>query len=275
MRISILHITRYAYGEPARYAVQALRLTPPSFDGQEVVSWSIRAPGIERASTFRDGFGNLVHLVNTGTEHTSLEIAAEGVIETSDRAGLVRGLGEAAPVRVFLRKTPATSPDAAIRTLAARVAGERDEVARLHALMAAVRTAVDYAIGETDSTTTAAEALHRGRGVCQDHAHVFIAAARVLGAPARYVNGYMVAEGEGPAEAHHGWAEAWADGVGWIGFDVANLICPTERYVRLATGLDAPSAAPIRGSRRGGPTEELDVRVEVAQQNAQQQQQRQ
>ncbi len=111
--------------------------------------------------------------------------------------------------------------------------------------------------------------------MCQDHAHIFIAAARTLGIPARYVTGYLLMEdtsdGAGPAEAHHAWAEAWVESLGWVGFDVANRICPTERYVRLAAGLDAGYAAPIVGSRRGGADEKLDVSVAVQQQQSAQQ----
>jgi transglutaminase-like putative cysteine protease len=271
MRIAIRHTTRYVYGEPAGYSVQSLRLTPPEFDGQRTIAWTIRAPGIEHASTFRDGFGNRAHLISIAEPHDGISIDAEGVVETSDRAGVVKGLGEVAPARVFLRSTPLTAADDAIRDLA-RSAADTDPIARLHQLMSAVADRVAYVPGETHSETTAAEALAAAKGVCQDHAHVFIAAARVLCVPARYVNGYMIAdEGQRAAEAHHGWAEAFVDGIGWIGFDPANRICPADHYVRLATGLDAHSAAPIRGSRRGGDSERLDVRVEVAQQGASQQ----
>ena len=112
---------------------------------------------------------------------------------------------------------------------------------------------VAYEVGVTNTHTTAADALKDGRGVCQDHAHVFISAARSLGIPARYVSGYLLAgTGDEPSDANHAWAEAWLDGLGWVGFDPANGVCPTDRYVRLASGLDAAFAAPIRGTRRGG-----------------------
>lgn len=270
MRIGILHTTRYVYDAPSSYSVQTLRLTPPEFDGQRVVAWTIRAPGIERASSFRDGFGNRAHLVTINGAHSDVTIEAEGIVETTDRHGIVHGLLEVAPARVYLRSTRITAPDNPIRELAA-IATDADPVARLHQLMHGVADAITYTVGETGSETTAAEALARGRGVCQDHAHVFITAARLHGVPARYVTGYMVAEPGEPAEAHHGWAEAWVEGVGWVGFDPANRICPTDRYVRLATGLDAASAAPVRGSRHGSESEQLDVRVEVAQQGANQQ----
>lgn len=269
MRISIGHVSRYMYGQPVQYSIQTLRLTPPSFNGQRVVEWLITAPGFGTARRFRDGFGNVAHLVSyTGTLDESV-ILAKGVVETSDKAGLVQGLPEVAPVRVYLRGTDITQAGEAIRELA-RKSCPSPTINGFHRLMNAVRDAVDYKIGTTSETTTAEEALAAGEGVCQDHAHIFIAAARSLGVPARYVNGYFVSGDDEPAEAHHAWAEVWADGLGWVGFDAANRVCPTDHYVRLATGLDAPSAAPIRGNRRGGANEALDVIVEVQQQNTQQ-----
>ena len=166
-----------------------------------------------------------------------------------------------------------TAPDDAIRALALAAVGD-DPISRLHGLMHAVRAAVHYEIGATTSATTAAEALRIGRGVCQDHAHVFIAAARTLGYPARYVSGYFIAGADdAAAEAAHAWAEAHVGSLGWIGFDPANGFCPTDRYVRLSAGLDAAGAAPVRGSRSGGSNEALDVAVEVLQQVGQQQSQ--
>ncbi len=269
MRISIGHVSRYSYGEPVNYSIQTLRLTPPSFVGQRVVEWQITAPGIETAKRFRDGFGNAAQLVTFTGAHDESVIIAKGVVETEDRAGLVQGLAGIAPVRVYLRETQKTRAGDAIRELAHR-ACPTPSIDGYHSLMNAVRDAIDYEIGTTTEHTDAETALADGRGVCQDHAHVFIAAARCLGVPARYVNGYFVSGADEPAEAHHAWAEVWADGLGWIGFDPANRMCPTDHYVRLVTGLDAASAAPIRGTRRGGTNEALDVIVEVQQQNNQQ-----
>ncbi len=269
MLLSVSHVTRYLYEDAARYTVQSLRMTPPSFAGQTVHSWQITAPGIETATTFRDAFGNIVHLTSITGEHSEIVCKCEGVVEVEDRAGIVRGLPEAAPVRVFLRETGKTQPDDAIRALAAETRGSHT-LEGLHKLMHAVRDRMDYEIGVTGPHTTAAEALAAGRGVCQDHAHVFISAARVLGIPARYVSGYFLVDAKDPSEAHHAWAEAWIDGLGWVGFDPTNRLCPTDRYVRLVTGLDATFAAPVRGTRRGGLNEALDVLVEVQQANSQQ-----
>jgi transglutaminase-like putative cysteine protease len=269
MLISIRHVTRYSYAEPVAYSIQSLRLTPSSFHGQRVIDWQVRVPGAGPPLTFKDGFGNVVNLITINAAHEGLTIKASGTVETQDCNGVVAGLPKTTPPRVYLKETSQTKPDAAIRALASSVEGA-ELLGRLHALLGAVRDRVEYVPGATDVHTGAAEALADGKGVCQDHAHVFIAAARTLGVPARYVTGYLVLAEQSVSEAHHAWAEAWVEGLGWVGFDVANRICPTDRYVRLATGLDAAYAAPIVGSRRGGAAEKLDVSVEVQQQSAQQ-----
>lgn len=265
MLISIRHVTRYSYAQPVAYAIQSLRLTPASFKGQRVVDWQIDMPGFGPPMEFRDGFGNVVHLATTSTAHSEVVIEAGGTVETADCSGVVTGLPKGAPPRVFLKETAQTLPDKAIRELAASAKG-KDTLDKLHALAEIVRNQVDYQIGSTHAHTGAAEALADGKGVCQDHAHIFISATRTLGVPVRYVTGYLALAEQLMSEANHAWAEAWVEGLGWVGFDVANRICPTDRYVRLAVGLDAGYAAPVIGSRRGGNAEKLDVAVEVREQ---------
>lgn len=274
MLISVRHVTRYVYAEPVSYTVQSLRLTPAPFTGQRIADWHVRVPGCAEPLEFKDGFGNTVQLVTVSAPHRELVIEAGGTVETKDCNGVVDGLAKAIPPRVFLKETAQTQPDAAIRALAKSIQG-KDALGKLHALAGAVRDRVEYVAGITDAHTGAAEALADGKGVCQDHAHIFIAAARILGIPARYITGYLLMEdtsgGTGPAEAHHAWTEAWVESLGWVGFDVANRVCPTDRYVRLAAGLDAGYAAPIAGSRRGGAGEKLEVSVAVQQQQSTQQ----
>ncbi len=270
MLISIGHVTRYGYATPALYSIHTLRLTPPSFEGQRVLSWRVEMPEIEHAVRFRDAFGNVCHLVSLPRPHSEIAIIARGTVETLDKSGFARGLAEVAPTRVFRRQTAKTMPEAAITELVAGLKAE-DRIDRLHELMQVIGERVKYEVGATNPHTSAAEALQDGRGVCQDHAHIFISAARLLGLPARYVSGYFVT-GDEPSEAQHAWAEAFVEGLGWLGFDPANQVCPTDRYVRLACGPDAAAAAPITGSRRGGLDEVLDVFVEVQQQSSAQQQ---
>jgi transglutaminase-like putative cysteine protease len=265
MRLQVRHETHYSYETPVTASIQRLTLTPPSFGSQKVVQWAIEAPGMDSALVYRDGFGNQVHLVTEKNRHETVAIIAQGTVDCADAAGVVRGLFCPAPDGVFLRQTEVTQPSDEIRELAeaARRAGGSKTLNVLHALMAAIHERIAYEIGVTDTRTTAAEALILGRGVCQDHTHVFLSAARHIRIPGRYVTGYLATEEGEVATAAHSWAEALVPDLGWVGFDAANGKCPTDHYVRVATGLDAPSVIPVRGSRRGGAQENMTVSVSV------------
>ncbi len=271
MRIGITHTTNYR-SEGAARSIQALRLTPVFGLGQTVVSWQVRVPGQGLALRYVDAFGNLVDLVASHGAVREVEIVAEGVVDTSDTAGVVGFPVEAIVPAVCLRATRLTDVDDAIRGFAAGCRREEGRLATLHAILDGLHAAVAYDTTATGSDTTAAAAFAAKRGVCQDHAHVFIAAARSLGIPARYVTGYLLTDG-GDSVAHHAWAEALVPEIGWIGFDAANGQCPTERYVRLAVGLDAIEAAPVRGVRHGAASERLMVNVAVVEQSQTQRQQ--
>ena len=143
--------------------------------------------------------------------------------------------------------------------------GETDDVPRLHALSAVVRDVVAYRPGGSHVGSSAEDAVEAGEGVCQDHAHVFIAAARVLGYSARYVSGYLLMNDVVEQDATHAWAEVWVDALGWVGFDISNGISPDDRYVRLATGLEYRAAAPISGVTYGAGDESLEVALRVQQ----------
>lgn len=270
MRIAVSHTTSYRSDPPSR-AIQALRLVPPSLRGQKVLSWQLRLEGAEAGLRYTDAFGNQVALAASHGPVAEVTITAEGVVETQDTAGVVGFPAEAVVPAVCLRETALTAPDDAIRKFAVSCRRE-SALATLHALLDRLHETVAYVPGSTASTTAAAAAFAAKRGVCQDHAHIFIAAARALGLPARYATGYLVTD-EARAAAHHAWAEALAPDIGWIGFDPANGQCPTDHYVRLAVGLDALEAAPVRGVRLGGAVEQLRVSVEVSASQSQSQQQ--
>ncbi|MEP4030556.1 MULTISPECIES: transglutaminase family protein [Stappiaceae] len=271
MRLTVRHKTSYRYDTPVANAMQQLRLTPPDCSGQRVIDWAIDAPGMSRATNYTDAFGNIVHMISSQEVTEGVTITATGTVETEDKSGVVGEERNDAPSRIYTRFTPVTQANQAIRRLGA-IADKDDKIAGFHDLMHAVRDKVAYQVGVTETHATAVSALAAGEGVCQDHAHIFIAAARSIGVPARYVSGYLLLEDEMESEAHHAWAEVCIDGLGWLAFDISNGICPTDYYIRLTTGLDSRSAAPIRGIRFGGNDENMDVEVEVAQAAVQQQQ---
>jgi transglutaminase-like putative cysteine protease len=262
MLIAVHHRTAYRYSRAFNHSVQSLRLFPPSGISQRVVEWHVDIPGLDHASRYTDAFGNQVALVTPPGASDHLDIIAHGLIETIDTAGVAGFTGEAVPPGVFLRPERMTETSPSIETMAKSCQAPA-RLTTLHNLLAAIHKTVAYDTEATHALTTAIEAFKAKRGVCQDHAHIFIGAARILGIPARYVTGYLLVEGETSSVAHHAWAEAYVDELGWIGFDAANGVSPTEYYVRLAVGLDAITAAPVRGNMRGGGDEKLTVEVVV------------
>ena len=154
--------------------------------------------------------------------------------------------------------------------LAQDLKGAGDQLAALHALSGKIAETVKYGTGQTYAATDAEAALVGGQGVCQDHAHILIAAARSAGVPARYVSGYLMMDDRVDQDATHAWTEAYVEGLGWVGFDISNGISPDQRYVRVATGRDYRDAAPVTGISFGTASQELEVEVAVEQRQVQQ-----
>lgn len=267
MQITVNHVTRYRFSEPQTRLIQLLRVTPPSFSGQNVLEWSIDVDCDVRMRFSFDGYGNAVTMLYIDGPVEAVEIVKRGTVLTEDRNGIVSGIYETLPPATYLRSTPQTEADPAIAALAKLVAGRNPEgLIRLHALMTSIKTKMRFDPGEGDAARSASLAFAEGHGVCQDFAHIFCAAARTLGVPARYVSGHLFQrDGSGGQEASHAWAEAHVAGLGWVGFDVTNGICPDDAYVRVAIGLDYGAAAPLSGRRTGGGSEAMDIAVAVNQ----------
>jgi len=263
MRLKISHRTDYRYDAPV-HALQRLRLTPRSSGVQSVLSWSLSVAGAQEEVRFIDHFENETRLVSVDGGTLGIDIEAAGEVETFDTAGVLGQHRGFAPLWLFEQATPLTQPGEGVGGLAASVPGG-SHLDRLHALMKMVAERVAYVKGATNPGTTAEEALRLGTGVCQDHSHIFAAAARKLGFPARYVSGYLMLDASVEQAASHAWAEAWVPMLGWVGFDASNGVSPDERYVRLATGRDYRDAMPVSGIRLGEAQERLAVRITVEQ----------
>jgi transglutaminase-like putative cysteine protease len=270
MRLSIIHETKYRYATPADYTIQCLRLSPQTSLRQKVLSWSLDIP--RPASPFSDGFGNISHLLVIDGPHHEIRLRAYGEVEVEDSSLDLPEIGPLGP-DVYTRFTALTAQDRALNHFSETFRRQtmNDRTAGVEALMLAVREEMDYRPGVTQAGTTAAQAFSLGAGVCQDHAHVFISCCRKLNIPARYVSGYLAPKnraaanlGQRTALASHAWAEAWIEGLGWQGFDVANRTRAHGRHVRVAVGLDYLDACPVRGFHRGGKGESLDVDVQVS-----------
>jgi transglutaminase-like putative cysteine protease len=265
LQLRVRHTTHYAFGEPVIYALQRLRLTPKETQGQRIIDWQMRFDNAQTELQYDDQHFNHVTLISLSPGAREVTVTCEGVVETEDNAGVIGRHSGHLPLWSFLRQTPLTRPAARLRALLreAQGAGGEAPLDFLHSLSGLIRERVAYEAGRTHSGTTAEEAVGQGAGVCQDHAHIFIGAARASGIPARYVSGYLLMDDRIEQEATHAWAEAHVEGLGWVGFDVSNGISPDPRYVRVATGSDYRDAAPVTGISIGASDQVLTVGVAV------------
>ncbi|AUX70400.1 transglutaminase [Porphyrobacter sp. HT-58-2] len=281
LTLSIRHTTHYAFTQPVVHALQRLRLTPKETQGQRIREWRMTFDNAHAELQYDDQHFNHVTLIGLTPGAREVTVTCEGVVETEDNAGVIGRHSGHLPLWSFLRQTPLTRPGTRLRAMLREVQGSGTggvadaPLDFLHALSGLIRERVTYETGRTHTATTAEEAVQHGYGVCQDHAHVFIGAARASGIPARYVSGYLMMDDRIEQEATHAWAEAHVEGLGWVGFDVSNGICPDPRYVRVATGSDYRDAAPITGISIGAAEEMLTVGVAVASGGQSQQQHQQ
>lgn len=267
MQLAIRHTTRYRFEQPVTYGLQRLRLMPKTTQGQEVVDWQMEFVGAREELSYDDQHFNHVTLVSLEEHALEVTITCHGTVVTRDNAGVIGQHSGHLPLWSFLSQTPLTKPGPKVRQLLAAVErSDEGTLATLHNLSALILARVPYKPGETQVDTTAEEAIIAGHAVCQDHAHIFISAARAMEIPARYISGYLLMDDRVQQGATHAWAEAWVDGLGWVGFDVSNEICPDHRYVRVATGRDYHDAAPLTGVSFGAVAEHLEVDLAVEQQ---------
>lgn len=262
MRLAIRHETLYRYTSPLAYTIQQLRLTPRIETHQHVLAWHLESSGNRHA--FTDAYGNLCHMLTITGSHDKVRIVVSGEIDVLPlHRGRLHENGTLSPL-VYTVTTRLTEPSDTIRAFAAQnLLGNQSE--DLVQLASAICGAVAYQSGATGVTTTANDALLLGQGVCQDHAHLFIACCHTRNIPARYVSGYIDSGSTGRAESH-AWADVWVeekDFTGWVSIDVTHAGYASDAHCRLAVARDYDSAAPVSGVRRGGGEESLEVHVNV------------
>jgi transglutaminase-like putative cysteine protease len=266
MQMHIRHVTRYRYERPVKYSVQSLHLTPRRDLSQRALAWNIVAPG--RRLEQIDAYGNISHLLTIEEPHREIRIVVHGVVETADADARLDD-GPLSPL-AYLAPTQLTLPNEDLKAFAQNAVSQVEPRLRAQALAEAVYGAVRYRSGTSDVQDSAAVAFKSGEGVCQDQAHVFIASARAVGMPARYVSGYLYT-GDAQDAASHAWADVWLGAeIGWQSMDVTHQRPAVRTYCRLAVGRDYLDAAPVRGMRQGGGGEKMEANVLVAE-SAQQQ----
>jgi transglutaminase-like putative cysteine protease len=267
MQLKIHHTTQYRFEKPVPYGLQRVRLIPKENASQKILVWDTKIDGGKVEADYTDYHNNHILLVRIDEGAQEITIRCDGQVETTDNHGVIGRHGGHVPLWYFLKATKRTEPTRELLAFARAVEADKaNPLGTLHALSARIRETVTYETGHTNADTTADMALAGGYGVCQDHAHIFVTAARILGFPARYVSGYLMLIDQIEQEASHAWAEAHIDGIGWVGFDISNSISPDPRYVRIATGADYAEAAPISGLSYGGGEQTMRVNLAVEQQ---------
>src|SRR5579859_1738678 len=264
MKLEIVHSTRYLYSGPIAETVMEVRLQPMDGAGQRCLEFALELSSGIVAHDYLDGYGNHVHYFNLVRPHNRLSVVSRSVVETGLQPDAEPG---EELVQDFLRFRSPVKDVEGVRELARRHAisdpSSPEAVEHtLDELTLAISRDFTYDRAVTNVYTVVDDVLALRAGVCQDFAHLFIAVARAMGVPARYVSGYIHFAGEkGVMTASHAWAEAWVPGVGWIGYDATRPIRTSENHVRLAVGRDYSDAAPTRGIYVGSASGAMEVRV--------------
>ncbi len=267
MRIRISHEITHRYSPPARMLIQNLRLTPHGFDSQYVLGWRVQIDIDSALRQSEDAHGNIVTTFSHhGAPIERLTVSAGGEIETGDAAGVVRGTVERLPAEMYVRDSPLAHVNGALRDFAAEAtAGASDPLDAMHRLMSELHGVMTFDPHETDDPESAVEAFALRRGQAREFAHIFIACARFLDVPARFIGGYRAASEAGGEPGPHCWAEAYAPKLGWVAFDPTACICADARYARVAVGYDARDGCFTRTAHGSGEDAvETAVRVEQA-----------
>jgi transglutaminase-like putative cysteine protease len=264
MNLEIVHSTRYKYSGPIAETVMEVRLRPMDGNGQRCLKFDLDVSSGIKPRTYRDGYGNHVHYFNIVRPHTRLIVTSRSIVETGLEPD--EEAGEEL-VQDFLRFRSPVKDVAGVRELAARhpIADHHSASDVEHALdelTLTISREFTYDRSVTDVYSGVDEVLELRAGVCQDFAHLFIAAARAMAVPARYVSGYIHSpDGGGSSSASHAWAEGWVPLKGWVGFDATHPVRTSENHVRLAVGRDYTDAAPTRGIYVGSATGSMNVGV--------------
>ncbi|MDQ6919788.1 MAG: transglutaminase family protein [Candidatus Dormibacteraeota bacterium] len=265
-RFEIEHTTRFTYSGPITETMMELRLTPLSNPRQRLLDFKLEINPRVNVSTYKDGYGNFVHYFNLLRAHRKVRVTSRSLVEMNGERATADPEDDL--VGDFLRFRSPVTDEPGVRALAERhrpadlASGPAVETA-LEKLTVAISRDFNYDPAVTTVYTEVAEVLQLRAGVCQDFAHLFIAAARAMEVPARYVSGYIHVPGAGGVMegASHAWAEAWVPGAGWVGFDATHPVRAGENHVRVAVGRDYRDAAPTRGVYVGMATGAMSVNV--------------
>ncbi|MBA3654193.1 MAG: transglutaminase family protein [Actinobacteria bacterium] len=274
-RLRINHESGYSYAAPASASYNEVRITPLTTDRQLTLeaTVTVRPSPPSRMLRYWDYWGTVVHAFDLHQPHEALWVAGRSLVETNpatrpppstwaeiDDPETVDRFSE------FLAPSAYVPAGDGISDVADELRRQATPDAAVTAVVAWVSDALVYQPGATSVQTTALEALRGGRGVCQDFAHLSLAALRAAGIPSRYASGYFystpdAAIGEAMIGESHAWVEAWTGS--WWGIDPTNGVLAGERHVLVGRGRDYSDVPPLKGIFTGGRSTSLGVKVEL------------
>ena len=278
MHYSIRHITKFIYEVPITESVMEVRMQPRSEGSQRCLRFGLSTLPSARVKQYLDHDGNVVHHFNIPSKHGRLTLTAEALVECGVAPALPEAVdaGWEAIDRMtasgefweLLNPSPFARPTALLSKLADEIGVERgaDPMKTLTQVMTDMYSRFEYSPQTTRVDSPIDDALQARRGVCQDFAHIYIALARGLGVPARYVSGYLFHRDRGDRSADgatHAWVEVCLPGIGWMGLDPTNNLIAGDRHIRVAIGRDYADVPPTRGVFKGASALRSELAVAV------------
>lgn len=262
MKLRISHETHYLYDAPVRSSTQYLRLMPRDTARQKVLDWKLETP--DTPVRTNDGYGNVLHVLTIDTRISEIRIRVSGSVDTSPAVVAPSDfIGVPLSPLLFLRATAHTRAEGKLAAFLGAFRRDGKSLKGLRNLAAAIHEKIPLDVDKLPISPSASEAFAARSGAGPDLTHVFIACARHLGIPARYVSGYLCTrEKSGAHVATHSWVEAWVE-ERWSSFDLARNAPIGEGHVKVAVGADYLDACPIRGVRIGGGAETMTSRAEL------------
>ncbi|MDA9754202.1 transglutaminase family protein [bacterium] len=267
MFLRINHKTKYRYEKPFQSLTQSIKLFPTKLKGVKILSWKVSVKNAYIGEKVIESNGDQTIVAHTSKNNKSSEIIVTGQVQTSDNNGIILGHKEKINPLVYLRETDLTKSDSGIKKFVSKLLTKNKKKNKLsfaHSLNSAIFDHIEYSSGTSEISTPATNIFNSRKGVCQDFAHLMISSSIYAGIPARYVVGYLLPT-DIDTQATHAWVELFFNDIGWIAFDPSNNSCTNDRYLRLCSGPDSISAAPIKGVAIGSSDEKLDVKVSVQQ----------
>lgn len=258
MKIKVKYTTTYSYDSIVPKLIQSLKLYPTTSSNQEILDWRVSASKGKILESHVDALGHkILNIFNTNLKG-NLKITSAGTVITKDFSGVIKGLKEKINPLCFLRHSKLTKPCHRAEQLLKQIKRNSSDLVEFsHNLNLIVSKSIKYNEGSTNTFTCSSEALEKGKGVCQDFAHILITVARLSNLPARYVNGFLLEDVNSGINSTHAWVEIYLQGLGWVAFDPSHKRCIDECYIRINTGYDFLDASMIKGVKTNYQGDEL------------------